>query len=188
VLSLMTLYVDQHLATGEAIGPGHDVLTGRYACYEVYPTRDGKWLAVGAIEPAFWANLCRALGLERWIAHQQDDAVQDAIRADLRAAFLTRDRDAWVAELSPNDTCVAPVQSIDEVVHDAQFGARGSFVDAKHPQRGSVRQVAPALAGMPRGEKIELPAQGASDADALLSRAGYTHEEIARLRANGAAA
>jgi alpha-methylacyl-CoA racemase len=189
VLSLMSLYVDQHLATGESIGPGHDILTGRYACYDVYAARDGKWIAVGAIEPAFWANLCRALGLERWIAHQTDDAAQDAIRADLRAAFATRDRDAWVAELAPNDTCVAPVQSIAEVVGDDQFGARGTFVDAKHPQRGRVRQVAPALAGMPRPETLTLPAQGAgSDAEALLARAGYGEEEIARLRASGAAA
>ena len=184
----MSLYVDQHLATGEAIGPGHDILTGRYACYGVYPTRDGKWLAVGAIEPAFWANLCRALGLERWIGHQTDDVVQDAIRADLRAAFRTRDRDAWVAELAPNDTCVAPVQSIAEVVGDAQFVARGSFADAQHPQRGCLRQVAPALAGMPRTHGVAaLPGAG-SDADALLARAGYAPDEVARLRASGAVA
>ena len=66
-------------------------------------------------------------------AHQTDDTVQDEIRADLRAAFLTRDRDDWAAALSAADTCVAPVLSVPEVVDDAQFVARGAFVEAKHP-------------------------------------------------------
>ena len=87
VLWMLSLYIDEYLATGEAPGPGHYILTGRYACYDVYPTGDGGWLAIGAIEPVFWANLCRLLGLERWIEHQSDDAVQDDIRADIRAAL-----------------------------------------------------------------------------------------------------
>ncbi len=63
VLWLMSLAVDEHLATGTEPGPGHDVLTGRYACYDTYRAADGKWLAVAAIEAKFFANLCRALGL-----------------------------------------------------------------------------------------------------------------------------
>ncbi len=91
VVALMSLYVDEYLATGEVPGPRHNILTGRYACYDVYRCADGEWLAVGAIEPHFYANLCRALGCEQWLEHQTDDAVQDAIRADFRAAFATRD-------------------------------------------------------------------------------------------------
>ena len=188
-LSLMALAVDEHLATGEPFGPGHDILTGRYACYDTYAARDGRWLAVAAIEPAFWANLCKALGLERWIAHQTDDARQDEIRADLRAAFRTRDRDTWVAELAPNDTCVAPVQSVAEAAADPQFVARAMFCDAQHPQRGRLRQVAPALAGMARPERAPvLPAPGVTETDSLLAEAGYAPAEIASLRTSGAVA
>ena len=188
-LSLMALAVDEHLATGEPFGPGHDILTGRYACYDTYAARDGRWLAVAAIEPAFWANLFKALGLERWIAHQTDDARQDEIRADLRAAFRTRDRDSWVAELAPNDTCVAPVQSVAEAAGDPQFGARAMFCDAQHPQRGRLRQVAPALAGMVRPERAPvLPAPGVTETDSLLAEAGYAPAEIASLRTSGAVA
>ncbi len=63
VLSLMSLYVDEYLATGTVPGPGHYILTGRYACYDTYRCADDKWVAVGAIEPQFYANLCRALRL-----------------------------------------------------------------------------------------------------------------------------
>jgi alpha-methylacyl-CoA racemase len=179
---MLSLYIDEYLATGEVPGPGHNVLTGRYACYGVYGTRDGRWLAVAAIEPPFWANLCRALGLDRWIDGQTDDACQDAIRADLRAVLATRDRDAWVADLADADTCVAPVNDIAEVVADPQLAARGALVDAVHPTQGRFRQLGPVLAGSARRPVHELPDTTVSDAAALLRGAGYTPEEIDDLR------
>lgn len=190
VLALMALQVDEYLATGDVPGPRHGLLTGRYACYDSYAARDGKWLTVAAIEPRFWANLCTALGLERWVEHQTDDAVQDQIRADLRAAFGMRDRDDWVADLGPADTCVAPVLTVPEVVEDAQFTARGAFVEANHPEHGSFCQVGPVLAG-----SVPAPPGGYALADGrdthtdtLLHEAGISHEECARLRAAGAIA
>jgi alpha-methylacyl-CoA racemase len=147
VLALMALQVDEHLATAVVPGPGHGILTGRYACYGVYGCSDGKWLTVAAIEPKFWANLCSLLGLEKWTDAQLDDAVQDEIRADLEAAFRTRARDEWCAELAPADTCVAPVLSVPEVVADEQFTARNAFVWATDEEHGDFRQVGWVLAG-----------------------------------------
>ena len=185
VLWMLSLYIDEYLATGEAPGPGHYVLTGRYACYDVYPTADGRWLAVGAIEPAFWANLCRLVGLERWIDHQTDDTVQDAIRADLRAVFRTRTRDEWVALLADADTCVAPVLDIAEVAADPQVAARGAVVEAVHPQRPPFRQLGPLLAGTPRRDRYELPDVTTTDTTALLAEAGVPGDEIEALLAEG---
>jgi alpha-methylacyl-CoA racemase len=139
VLALMALHVDEYLATG--VTP-HNVLTGRYACYDTYQAADGGWLAVAAIEPRFWANLCRLLGLDRWSEHQTDDAVQDQIRTDLRAAFATKTRDEWTAALAAADTCVSPVLEIAEV--------QAPVVEATHPDHGSFRQLAPTLAGTVR--------------------------------------
>ncbi|MDZ7733280.1 MAG: CaiB/BaiF CoA-transferase family protein [Acidimicrobiia bacterium] len=164
VLSFMSLYVDEYLATGEVPGPGHNVLTGRYACYDLYRTADDRWLAVAAIEPHFWANLCRALGVERWIEHQTDDDVQDEVRADVARALASKDRDTWVAELADTDTCVAPVLSVPELVDDEQYVARGAFVEAKHPTEGTFRQVAPMLAGQVRPTgTVEIPDATATD-------------------------
>ena len=87
VLALMALHVDEYLATGEEPGPRHGLLTGRYACYDTYPTRDGRWLTVAAIEPHFWANLCAPLGLGSGPRTRTTTRCQDEIRADLRAAF-----------------------------------------------------------------------------------------------------
>jgi alpha-methylacyl-CoA racemase len=186
VLWMMSLYVDQHLATGDEPGPGHDILTGRYACYDTYPARDGKWISVGAIEPAFYANLCKALDCEEWIAHQTDDDKQDEIRDAFRAAFAKRDRDAWVAELAPGNTCVAPVNSVAELARDPHFEARGAFGAATHPEHGSFRQMTPVLAGQQRGnEPATIRAASESDAEALLGAAGFSADDIEKLRSEG---
>lgn len=189
VLFTTSLWIDQYLATGEEPGPGHDVLTGRYAWYDCYQARDGKWLAVGAIEAPFFANLCRALGLEKWIGHQEDDAVQEEMRADFRRAFATRDRDDWVRELAPADTCVAPVYSVPELVQDAHFAARGVFCEAAHPAHGRFRQVGPVFAGgeRERKEHAALP-YAHSDAESLLRGAGFSPEEIEELLGDAAVA
>jgi alpha-methylacyl-CoA racemase len=184
VLWLMSLAADEHLATGTEPGPGHDVLTGRYACYDTYRAADGGWLAVAAIEAKFFANLCRALGCEQWVARQYDDDVQDAIRADLAAAFARRRRDEWVAELSGADTCVAPVQTVAEISTDPQYASRGAVVEAKHAGRGTFRQVGAVLAGMAvLAEPVCVPGDGGTDTDELLVAAGLPPERVAELRA-----
>jgi alpha-methylacyl-CoA racemase len=189
VLSLMSLHLDEFLATGAVPAPRHDLLTGRYACYDVYPARDGEWLAVGAIEPQFWANLCRALDCDEWIEHQNDDAVQDQIRADLRAAFATRDRDEWVATLGPANTCVSPVASVPEVVEDTHFAARDTFSDAHDAQHGEFRQLGRVLAGMDRHQPpVEVRPATVTDTAALLGEAGFDESEVAALIAQGAVA
>jgi alpha-methylacyl-CoA racemase len=187
VLSLMGLSIDQFLATGEVARPREALLTGRYACYDLYCARDGKWLSVGAIEPHFFANLCKALGAEEFVSHQHDDERQDEIRERFREVFATRDRDDWVAELAPGDTCVAPVYSIPELVADPHLRARGVFMQAEHEEHGAFEQVAPVLAGGVREQPTHrVPKTALNDTDALLVAAGLDAAEIQELRAAGA--
>jgi alpha-methylacyl-CoA racemase len=186
VLSLMSLSVDQYLATGEAAEPGKTLLTGRYACYDLYRARDGKWLSVGAIEPQFYRNLCKGLDLERYSAQQTDDAMQDEIRAAFRHAFAQRDRDEWVELLAPNDTCVAPVNTIAEVIEDAQFASREVFMQAEHPEHGEFRQVGPLLAGGERNQPTHRARPfTVTDTKELLRGVRMSDEEIGKLMAEG---
>jgi alpha-methylacyl-CoA racemase len=189
VVALMSLYIDEYFATGEIPGPRHNILTGRYACYDVYRCSDDRWIAVGAIEPHFYANLCRALGCEQWLAHQTDDEVQDAIRKDFQAVISTRTRDEWVARLGPADTCVSEVASVPELVHDAHLRARHVFVDATAAEHGEFEQVGWVLAGMDRDQPGPVVRDAVvTDTDALLGEVGYSAAEIAALREEGVAA
>jgi len=145
--ALMSLYVDEYLATGTEPGPGHYILTGRYACYDVYTCSDGKHLSVGAIEPQFWKNFCELVGLSQHAGSQLDDAAQDQVRADVAAVLATKPRDEWVDLLGPADTCVAPVNTVAEAVADEQYTARGLVADAVSDTDGPFRQAAPVWAG-----------------------------------------
>jgi alpha-methylacyl-CoA racemase len=189
VVALMSLYVEEYFATGEIPAPGHNILTGRYACYDVYRCADDGWVAVAAIEPHFFANLCRALDCEQWIPYQTDDAVQDDIRDHFAAAFERRTRDEWVAELGPADTCVSEVATVPELVRAAHFRERAVFTNATAPEHGEFEQVGWVLAGMDRAQAEPLVRDATvTDTDALLGEVGYSAAEIAALRREGVAA
>lgn len=189
VLALMALYIDEYLATGTVPGPGHYILTGRYACYDTYACADGRWVTVGAIEPAFYRNLCRLLDCDEWADHQLDDKAQPDVRAAFRAAFARRSRDEWVAELAPADTCVGPVYSVPELVDDAHIAARGLIADASHDTRGPFRQLGTVLAGTDTARhQFRVRDADVTDTDELLAAAGLTDDEITALRKGGVVA
>ena len=185
-LGMMSLYADEHLATGAEPGPGHYILTGRYACYGLYACADGRYLSVAAIEGAFWSNLCRALDLHRYIDAQLDDHAQDEIRAAIAAVLATAGRDEWVRRLGPADCCVAPVNSVSEAVVDEQYRARGAVVGAEHPIDGTIEQVGPVWAGAEAlGSPCTLPDLAVTHTAELLAEAGYDGTRVAALEAAG---
>ena len=186
VLWLMSLAIDEHLALGTQPGPGHDLLTGRFACYGTYRTSDDEWLAVGAIEHKFFANLLRALGLERWIDHQMDPEVQAEIRSDMQAAFALDTRDSWTARLADQDTCVAPVLRVAELPESPHVASRGLIIEAHHPTHGHFQQLAPVLAGMTQPTTpIEVPDLEVTSTAELLEAAGVGLEAIATWLSEG---
>ncbi|MDH3705336.1 MAG: CoA transferase [Acidimicrobiia bacterium] len=188
VLSLMSLYIDEYFATGTEPGPRHNLLTGRYAWYDVYRTADDGWVAVAAIEPHFFANLCRALSCEQWIEHQYDDDAVEPMRADFTDTFATRDRDDWVAELGPGDCCVSAVLTVPELVADSHYVARGAFAEVQHPTEGAFRQVNAVLAGQGQAADMVVRDQAETTTDAVLAEAGFGRDEIDRLRSEGVVA
>ncbi len=186
-LSLMALSIDQYLAEGEVAGSRKVLLTGRYAFYDLYETRDRKWLSVAAIEPHFFRNLCDRLGHPEYRDEQYNEDRQDEIRETFKAAFLSRTRDEWVDNLASNDTCVAPVLTIPEVTEDAHWRARGVFSEAEHPARGVFEQVSPILAGGIRAHPRHHVRTGDdTDSARLLEQSGFSRAEISKLIEDGA--
>ena len=184
VLALMSLAIDEHLAEGVQPGPREGLLTGRYAWYDLYQAGDGGWLAVAAIEPKFFANLCHILGCEQWIDRQYNDDVE-TMRADFTAAFASRNRDDWVAELAPADACVSPVLDVPGVVADGQYGARGAFVEVAHPTAGRLRQVGAPLARQVDPVVLEIPDWTATATEELLDEVGVAPDTVTAWRAAG---
>jgi crotonobetainyl-CoA:carnitine CoA-transferase CaiB-like acyl-CoA transferase len=118
VASLLTIPLAQYTDTGREPQAGNELLSGRYACYNLYEARDGRWLAVGSLEPKFWTELCLRLGCGSLASAQFDDQRQDELKATLAGIFRTQDAATWFAALRDSDCCVTPVRSVGEVAAD----------------------------------------------------------------------
>jgi crotonobetainyl-CoA:carnitine CoA-transferase CaiB-like acyl-CoA transferase len=113
-------------AIGRPLVRGRHVLGGHYACYRVYRTADGRYLAVGALERKFWSNLCRALGCEQWIEDQfADDPRRSEVIVGVQSIFATRAAAEWWRLLKDQDVCVTPVRSVAEALADLGQPALG---------------------------------------------------------------
>lgn len=186
VLALMSLQADGVLATGTEPPPGSAPLHGRFACYDTYQAADGGWLAVGAIESVFFANLCRALGVGDDLAGKQwDEAEQPRIRAALAAAFATKPRDEWAARLCDADTCVTPVLTLTEVLAGERAAGGERLTVAKRPDGSGFEQLAPLLAGSRPRPSYDVPPPGVTATREILADAGFAAGEIERLLAEG---
>ncbi len=145
---------------------GHRMLSGAYACYTTYQCRDGRSIAVGALEPKFWTALCRALGREDLIARQfEPETQQPALKHELAAMFGTKDAAEWAAELSAHDCCVTVVRTLAEAV-----GTDWLRVDEPWP----------ALSATQGQRATSVPLLGENTREVLME-AGLSEAEIAGL-------
>lgn len=117
---------------------GANLLDGGAPFYRCYACKDGRFVAVGALEPQFYAVLIVGLGLAPEAAPQFDLAGWPALHARFEAIFATRDRDDWAAHFGDTDACVTPVLTMAEAARHPHNEARGTFV------RQGIIQAAPA--------------------------------------------
>lgn len=131
---------------------GTNMVDGAAAYYDTYETSDGKYLAVGAVEPEFFANLTAALGLDDAdIDFQLDPSSWPQWRTLLGEKFRQRTRDEWAKVFADVDACVSPVLTPWEAHEHPHHIARRAFIEV-----GGVRQPAPA----PRFSRTSLPTPG----------------------------
>jgi crotonobetainyl-CoA:carnitine CoA-transferase CaiB-like acyl-CoA transferase len=171
-----------YLATGSVPERGRMPLSGGLACYRVYRAGDGKYLAVGALEPQFWRALCERIGLEGLIDLHLDPGEQGSLAAKLSEVFATRPRDEWVAEFADLDACVGPVNDVAEALTDSQAAHRGLLADIKGKPVGPGPAIK--LPSDPPGELRPAPGLG-EHTDEVLEGAGLTSDEVVALRKAG---
>ena len=183
LLNMMLLQLNEVVVSGSSPRRGETVLTGQFAFYNVYACRDGKHLSVAAFEPWFWAKLCGLLGVDAFAErqHPEPDEAREQIEK-LGEIFLTRDRDDWIAELMPEDTCVAPVLSLDEVMADRNHRARGAILAGEDLGPGFDDQVGVLfrMSKTPGSLRTPAPVVGQDTAD-VLRELGYAEPEIEAL-------
>jgi crotonobetainyl-CoA:carnitine CoA-transferase CaiB-like acyl-CoA transferase len=165
---------------------GNDGLSGKYACYQLYETKDGRYLSLGALEAKFWQEACRVLGHEDFIAPQFSSQAQEEMIAALRATFKTRTAAEWLAAFANVDTCIALVNDLAEMLEDPQLKQRGMFAELEHPTEGVLPQLAPTvkLSATPGVLRLPPPQLGEHNCE-VLAALGYSTEAIQQLAAAG---
>ncbi len=165
---------------------GGERLTGGLACYQVYKTKDNKYISVGALEPKFWSAILKILGREDLINKQFIEEEQESLKKELQGIFITRTRDEWLALFQGQDVCCEPVYEPEEAEKDPQIQARGIFrrfklkngietLQIRTPIRGSRIKECPFRQAPAYGEHTEI----------ILKKLGYNKREIQLLKDKG---
>ncbi|OGO42073.1 MAG: hypothetical protein A2137_06600 [Chloroflexi bacterium RBG_16_58_8] len=187
VISMLTPFFAEYFAGGGLPERGNHAVTGKYPYYDVYLTKDNKYLSIGCFEPWFYANLCQALGREDLIPQMTaPEAKQTEIHRIFTEIFRQKTRDEWDQELGRSDLCAGKVLSLDEVTGEPHFAARQMFVSLEHPQKGTVKQVGIAikLSDTP-GKITRFPPHPGEHTDEVLEQLGYSKDDVSRLRRQG---
>ena len=180
VISLVGLYIANHLHTG-ALPPAEDrTSVGASPFYGIYETKDEKFITIAAHpEPKFWENLCRAMNLEHLITVRDDKVHSEEIRQAFQTTFLKKSRDEWFEILRKADTPVGKVATPDDILSDPHVAARRMIVETKDPVAGTVRHVGiPMKLSDTPGSIRKLPSRLGEDTQAILSELGYDRDQI----------
>ena len=161
---------------------GENLLDGGAHFYGVYECADGRWVAVGAIEPQFYDALLEGLGLQELREQDQMDvAGWQALRRRVSEAFRTRPRDEWATLFAGREACVTPLLTVDEAAdhpHNSSRGYVGSVDDVVQPGP------APRFSRTPGRGPRAVPHPG-EHTDAVLSELGCSRSAIQELRSRG---
>lgn len=128
VISLLQSTLPNYLMKNIPSKRGEQMLSGGLACYEVYQTKDGRWLAVGALEMKFWRIFCQKLGKPEWIPLlNEPDEVQYKLKHDIQTVMYTKTLAEWMDIFEDAEACVSPVLTFAELVNHPQVQARKMF-------------------------------------------------------------
>jgi crotonobetainyl-CoA:carnitine CoA-transferase CaiB-like acyl-CoA transferase len=184
LLNMMLLNLSDSVRSNDFPKRGETMLTERWALYHIYECKDGKFLSVGAIEPWFWANLCKLIGCEQFIENMQPEDYDEANAQieTVQAIFMTRDRDDWIDMLTHEDTCVTPVLGLDEVMANEHHRTRGSIISGEDVGEGATDQVGMLfkMSKTPGRIRFMAPDTGENTSE-ILQELGYPEADIAEL-------
>ena len=153
--------------------------------YDVYRTKDGKYISVGTIEPKFWQKFCDMTGLPKLKDRQYDFAHEEEIAQMISDKLKTKTRDEWVALAEDGSFCVTPVYSPDEALENNMTAASG-MLKTRQEDVGRITYLNSAvkMSETPGSIRFRAPYVGEHTGE-VLNGLGYTEEEIAMFKEKG---
>jgi crotonobetainyl-CoA:carnitine CoA-transferase CaiB-like acyl-CoA transferase len=178
----------KYLADSLVPQPGDDMLNHGFACYNVYETRDSRYMALGALEPQFWKAFCDSVGRYDWSKKNyfEPGPHQRVLQEEIAELFREKSQAEWVAHFANYDCCCEPVLTLSEAMEDRDLHAREMVIELVHESWGVYRQlgIAPKFSETPGKIRSHAPELG-EHTDAVLLGLNYSREQIEQLRSKG---
>ena len=140
-MTLMPGAASLYFGSGFVAQRGNNWLTGANANYNIYRTKDNRYVSVGCLEKKFWSNLCRALEREDMIDLVDDAKKHPYLEEQLAQEFAKRSMAEWESYLAGKDTCVTPVLNFDEAVAAEQTKANEMVLTVQDEELGEYQQL-----------------------------------------------
>jgi crotonobetainyl-CoA:carnitine CoA-transferase CaiB-like acyl-CoA transferase len=176
------------IADGKVPEPGDDLLNHGLACYNIYETRDGRHISLGALEPQFWRAFCRTAGRPQWDTplYFEPGAHQKELIESVSEFFKQKSLAEWVEHFREANCCCEPVLNLKEAMESELMKGRQMVVDLVHESWGAYKQlgIAPKFSLTPGSITSHAPELG-EHTRPILEELGYSAEEIDRLKNSG---
>jgi crotonobetainyl-CoA:carnitine CoA-transferase CaiB-like acyl-CoA transferase len=141
-LSWMHTILPNYWTTGEMPNRGELTLNGGKACYEIYRTKDNRYLSVGALEYKFWKKFCKVIGKEELIEQLDEPLEQQRLmKQEVQAAIHQKPLAEWLELFEGIDACVSPVLTPEELADHPQIKHRQMIEEITHPEVGVIKQI-----------------------------------------------
>lgn len=124
ILKSAVSLVGMHIAHRSVSNKSDTILSGATPCYNIYKTKDGKYVSLGAIETKFWASFCKSVKKEYLVGKQFD---KKAVK-ELENIFLEKAQHEWLSLGKKHDFCCEPLKHLNEVIHDANLTGSGAII------------------------------------------------------------
>ncbi len=184
IAHLLAPMVVEYLETGRAQQQSTGFLGGAAPWYHVYRTSDKRFLAVAAVEPWFFDNLCQAMGHPQWAACHLDRTQWPRVCGEMAEVFASATAQEWLDNLRDADTCVTLVRGVADLPDDPQLSHRGLFRERPDAPGRWEPAPLPRLTGM-TGEARRPPSRPGQHTDELLAELGVDASRRERLRSAG---
>ncbi|MBW1836364.1 MAG: CoA transferase [Deltaproteobacteria bacterium] len=186
MMAMLPIVAGFHWVFGAPPEKGNALLSHRYACYNIYQTKDAKYITLGALEPRFWEAVCHYFEVPEYIPLQFDEPSKELLIDFFKKVFLKKTRDEWMEIFSNTDTCIGRVLTVDEALDGDYSRSRNMVVKLEQPGQDPV----PVL-GIPikmtanPGSIRSLPPKFGENTRPILEELGFSITEIQHMSDEG---